>query len=144
MAGQFKAIGAFLHENGGNNRRTEGSHKCNDHRAYHDEADTDAVKPDQPLFVPAAVVEAEHRCNADTVAEVQRNKEKLSVQNRRDGGNTDFALKLQHQHVEKVSDNGCGKIADHLGGTVEAACGEQAFGKLRPGETKAFSGKGKV
>ena len=144
MAGQFKAIGAFLHENSGNNRRTEGSHKCNDHRAYHNETDTDAVKPDQPLFVPAAVVEAEHRCNADTVAEVQRNKEKLSVQNRRDGGNTDFALKFQHQHVEKVSDNGCRKIADHLGGTVEAACGEQAFGKFRTGETKAFSGKGKV
>ena len=104
------AVRAFLHENGGNDRRAEGGHKCDDHRAYHNEADTDAVKPDQPLFVPAAVVEAEHRCNADTVAEVQRNKEKLSVQNRRDGGNTDFALKFQHQHVEKVSDNGCGKM----------------------------------
>ena len=131
-------------ENGGNDRRAEGGHKCNNHRAYHNKADTDAVKPDQPLFVPAAVVEAEHRCNADAVAEVQRNKEKLSVQNRRDGGNTDFALKFQHQHIEKVSDNGCRKIADHLGGTVEAACGEQAFGKFRPGEAKAFAGKGKV
>ena len=41
-------------------------------------------------------------------------------------------------------DNGCRKIADHLGGTVEAACGEQAFGKFRTGEAKAFAGKGKV
>lgn len=144
MACQFIAVRAFLHKNGRDDRRTESGRKCNDDSTCQNEAEADAVKFDQALFIAAAVVEAEHRCDTDTVAEVQGNEEKLSIQDRRDGSNADFSFEFQHQHIKEIRDNGRREVADHLGGTVEAALREQAFGKLRPGEAETLACKGKV
>ncbi len=116
---------------------TAGDGKCKDQqRSCCEEADADGKDFPLLLSVAAPVVESDHRRDAHGKADEQGVQQKLRVDHDRDRCHPVLSQPLHHGEVEQKSCEGGCQLADHLGGTVQAAFGQQS-----PSPTGLYKGQ---